>query len=869
MDIVIHATKDGYRTLFTTDDELAYLIAKDVRSGANNDNSLGNFAHAVFFTEKGCVFTKYIIVKDTQRSNAVGFIAFSIFVNNNKSLKGEDVVSILDELSNKYSDKYILNSYLNRGEKNLIREDWNFINDILRKYNELDKGQKDKEFHSGIKEAAFIYYNNEVPLREYFDKPLQEEYIEYKQVFFINIDLKGSQKNPLNILSNSGKELEGIDLKNEYYYLNNYNRSKAITIIANGKDRSDGKNNNSIRAKWQVEINYSKDERCFEPIQAKGTLSNPDSEIYKYLEVKNNQINIKYDEFNNPKPKTKSISIEIKDRKGNFIENADIGIGSKPTEKIQGHKYETTFSGEDLIKRYDILVKKGFFTGKIDFIPINQIGNIILELQEHKNVTFLVKDGKGLVFDYNIEVRYQQGGLFSTSKELEFIGEDIDKLYDITIVSNKHERKTFSFCPTKDENPKHVELQNRQFIDYQKEKAYELIVNDKFGKRSFKNKPINTYVHSKPNFGCDPKFGYKFIEWKQQDKSSNDYNGYFEAVFTPLWYHKIPKWSLLVSTLALVFIVAIFFILKPSEADNSKISVIDSVEIHNYIEGDSLLLNKLNKFKADLELHKPSVIEINGGLLSWFMGSEKQLDSTELVNWRNDTFKINEAINKRNLLNDKDFKKLKKLHFSSKQNDFIEAINKIDSTKYNDFSKFLGNVSDKTLSDIALDIKSALKPKVPIIKKPQKSDNVAVDKENKIVSTTPSNEKQKPTSVKTVVVNSSDKNKNIEILNKLKGSSVSIDELNKLKIENQKLGKSIQLYIDFLEKVQNKSDQKQDYDNLLKKIKADDILKNSELKSFLNGICSNSDSFEKFNSLSGKKSCNTLEKLKKLKNNIE
>ena len=63
-------------------------------------------------------------------------------------------------------------------------------------------------------------------------------------------------------------------------------------------------------------------------------------------------------------------------------------------------------------------------------------------------------------------------------------------------------------------------------------------------------------------------------------------------------------------------------------------------------------------------------------------------------------------------------------------------------------------------------------------------------------------------------------------------------------------------------KVQNNNDQKQDYDNLLKKVKADDILKNSELKSFLNGICSNSDSFEKFKSTSGKKSCKTLEKLK-------
>lgn len=772
MDIVIHATKDGYRTLFTTDDELAYSIAKDVRSGANNDSSLGNFVHAIFFTEKGCVFTKYIIVKDTQRSNALGFIAFSLFIQNEKSLKGEDVESILDELSNKYSEKYIINSYLNRGEKNLIREDWNFINDILRKYNELDKGQKDKEFQSGIKEAAFIYYNNEVPLREYFDKPLQDEYIEYKQVFFIKTDLKGSQKNPLNILSNSGTELESIDLKNEYYYLNNYNRSKGITIIANGKIVKDGKNNNCIRAKWQVEINYSKDERCFEPIQAKGTLSNPDSEIYKYLEEKNNQIYIKYDAFNNPKPKTKSISIEIKDRKGNFIENADIGIGSKPTEKIQGHKYETTFSGEDLIKRYDILVKKGFFTGKIGFIPIDQIGNIILELQEHKNVTFLVKDGKGLVFDYNIEVRNQQGGLFSTCKELEFIGEDIDKLYDITIVSNKHERKTFSFCPTKDENPKHVELQNRQFIDYQKEKAYELIVNDKFGKRSFKNKPINTYVHSKPNFGCDPKFGYEFIEWKLQEKTSNDYDGYFEAIFKELWYNKIPKWSVLISIV--VGIITIFFMLNPSRTSNSKISKIDSEQITNYIEGDSLLLNKLNDYKKDLELHMPEVIEINK-YKRWLMGSEKQLDSTALMNWRNDTLNINEAINKRNLLNDKDFKKLKKLNFSSKQNNLIEAINKIDSTKYKDISKRLGNLDDKTLVEIVNALNEILKPE-----KVLKVDDSKVQKTGESSEIPPINKvEQKKTEHEPQPQKSSTKND--EIIQYLKGP-----ELNKNKLEGYK-----------------------------------------------------------------------------------
>ena len=290
MNIVIYATKDGLRTLYTTNEELAYLIAEERRSGANNDNSLGQSVYTIAFTTNDSVYTKYMIVKDSQRSNALGFIAFSLLINNNKTLKGEEIINLLDELSKNYTDNYIKNNYLNLGEKTLIKEEWNFVGDILSKHKEHDKTQKNEELHSGTKDGAIVYYKDEVNLKEYFGKPFQEEYSDYKQVFFVSEDLKENPKNPLNVLSNSGEELKDIDLKNEYYYLNNYDRSRGITIIANGKNRTDGKNNNSIRAKWQVEINYSKDERCFWPIQAKGTLSNPDSEIYKYLELKNNQI---------------------------------------------------------------------------------------------------------------------------------------------------------------------------------------------------------------------------------------------------------------------------------------------------------------------------------------------------------------------------------------------------------------------------------------------------------------------------------------------------------------------------------------------------------------------------------------------------
>ena len=856
MDIIINATKDGYRTLFSTNDDLAYLIAKDVRSGANNDSSLGHFAHSIFFIEKGCVFTKYIIVKDTQRSNALGFIAFSLFIANDESLKGEVVESILDELSNEYSEKYIINSYLNRGEKNLIREDWNFINDILRKYNELDKGQKDKEFQSGIKEAAFIYYNNEVPLREYFDKPLQDEYIEYKQVFFINTDLKGSQKNPLNILSNSGKELEKIDLKNEPYYLKGYDRSKGITIRANHKVVTDGKNNNCIKAKWQVEISCPKDDICFESINEKGYLFDPN--IQKYLEVKNKDIIIRYNSF--IKPIVKTISFEIRNKNGAYIDNAEILINNKLSKTIDGNKFECEFIGDEIKKRWVISVKRGDYSlVDNDFVPEKANKKTELILKEHRNIPIIIRDRKTNYELHDFEVLTKLTNSYQRIKNLEFVDEQIRDSYGISFRIKGYEDLYIpDFKPfidvkiekTVKENEDRKDLQNQSY----------LIDSGEHGKKS-SNCPGYSNLHNGSDL--DKKViiennGWKFIGWKL-DVQKNTLIAQYEKE------EPFIKRPLFISGTVILVLAIIFGVWSIFKTDKvNKTDCIDSEEIQIYVDGDILSLEKLNKYKTDLELHMPEVIEINK-YKRWFMGSEKQLDSTALMNWRNDTLNINEAIKKRNLLNKKDFVELKKLEYSTNQQNLKKAIDNIDINKYKEFSKVLGNVNNKTLSEIAEVIKSAFKQKEFITKKPQEIVNETDNVGNKIVPTTPKVEKQKPISVKPVkpiVVNSPDKNKNIEISNKLKGSSISIEELNKFRDENPKFKKSIQLYIDFLEKVQSNNDQKQDYDNLLSKIKAEDIFNNSELKSFLNFICSTSDSFEKYNSIRGKKNCKTLEKLK-------
>nr|WP_315145041.1 hypothetical protein [uncultured Flavobacterium sp.] len=831
MDIVIHATKDGHRTIYSSNEEIVSLIERDVRSGSNDDRPLGESAFAIAFNTKGTVFTKYTIVKDTERSNGLGFIAYALFLNFNKTLEGVQIIKLLDEISKEYADNYIKNNYLNRGEKILIKQEFNFVNDILKEYKEQDKTLYNEDLHSGIKDAPFVYYKDEVDLREYFDKPFQEEYSDFKQVFFVSEDLKENPKNPLTVLSNSGIELKDIDLKNEYYYLNNYDRSRGITIIANGKNRTDGKNNNSIRAKCQVEINYSKDERCFWPIQAKGTLSNPDSEIYEYLELKNNQISIKYDAFNNPKPKIKTIAIEIKDRKGNFIDDAEIQIETKPWEKISGHRYECKFSGEDLIKRWDISVKKGVFSGIIEIMPENQIENIVLVIQEHINVTFLVKDDKGLVldFDYNIQIRNQQGDLFSTSKEPKFIGEDIDKSYDITISSNKHERKSFPYCPARDENPQHIKLTIKQLIEYPNDKGFELVINDKFGKRSFNNKKILEYAKDKPEFGCDPKFGYKFIEWKKQEQSSKDYDGYYEAIFEKSWYNN--KWSW-IGSIALVVIVAFTLIFNLSVSDNPQSPNVFPEYIQNYVQGDSLILDTLKNYKQEFEMQKPIVQEKSQSIYDWFMGREKQNDSTEYNGWKDNMKSIEDAINKRNLINTKKLKELKTLEYSFDQNKFETVIKNIDSSKYKEISNKLGNVNNKTLTEIAVAIDVILKPKASLndsesqVKKQEKKSEQI--KETQIIN----REEQPQTPHKQTTKISSVKNE--EIIQYLKGGELKKNKLEDYKKNStdSKLRRSIDIVLKIWELGKNNTT----YHSAQQSCNNDQNLKNSELNKILKDI---------------------------------
>lgn len=99
------------------------------------------------------------------------------------------------------------------------------------------------------------------------------------------------------------------------------------------------------------------------------------------------------------------------------------------------------------------------------------------------------------------------------------------------------------------------------------------------------------------------------------------------------------------------------------------------------------------------------------------------------------------------------------------------------------------------------------------------------------------------------------------INNKLQSNIVTKQELQNWKDKGMnKNPKSIDLYLNFW-KIVN-SDQIVEFKELQKSVNSDAILKKSELNNFLKNICLNQDSFQKYKSVAGKATCNTIAELK-------
>jgi hypothetical protein len=143
-----------------------------------------------------------------------------------------------------------------------VKEDWSFVDTLTATYKarlQTISADDVETIQQGTGEAAFVYYSTEEELLKYFNAPYQEEYKQFRQIFFVKSDLESKPENPLNALrhNQSGNLTGQIDLDDRQYKLVFNEDAKGgvrISVNVNGKKcHPKGK----IRKKNELEIIYT------------------------------------------------------------------------------------------------------------------------------------------------------------------------------------------------------------------------------------------------------------------------------------------------------------------------------------------------------------------------------------------------------------------------------------------------------------------------------------------------------------------------------------------------------------------------------------------------------------------------------------
>jgi hypothetical protein len=577
MKIVIHGTKGGYH-IFTAERIPGFI---DARPDYNKVAAIGQEAYAINFNNYNVVLSKYRIIRDVPGEKRMGNIAFSVIIPNNKKFHCADAKTLLDKLSTWYCTEYIDGDNLNN-----VREDWNFVEALTKEYASILKlipADEVEVIQQGTGEAAFVYYATDMELEKYLAEPYQQEYKNFKQIFFVKSDLEGQAKNPLNALRhNPSSNLTGqIDLNNPWYkllYNENARGGVKIEVLANGLKC---KNNSKIRRKTDLEISYSKQYYDGETITSKWDVINTE-----FVDVNDaaETITIRETELS---PKTKPIKFEVKDGKKKTITDVDVFYEKYQTnEKKKVINNEVVFKGEELKDKWIVSGKKNNLEGLIEFIPENQPENVVLILVERKTVTITATDldSNAPITGFKIEVSQK---IRCKGAEMEFVGDDIYEKWMVTILHDNYDIKTFAYCPATDDNPKNVLLLKMQPSNGggTKEKHYKVSAG-KHGKL----KDGQNYISLRRD-GHDvidkivPNRGYKFNGFELDDNTLTAIYRKKEPFYKKQFFIPISVLSIIVLLSAVKYVM-----LKLSPKDKSG-------EIISYCDGNELTEEQLKDYK--------------------------------------------------------------------------------------------------------------------------------------------------------------------------------------------------------------------------------------------------------------------------------
>lgn len=843
MEIVIHGTKGGYKNNFIPYATSSFAVG-DIRRGSADENPVGQSAYSIAFDNKGYIVTKYIIIRDTLRSYAVGFIGFSLFLPADKELsgKGASIQSLLDEVSDLYKEHYIKSNNINCDKTTLIQEDWSFISQITAKYQEQTNPNEEQidsisRTNAGTEFPAFIYYSSDKELQKYFDTPFQEEYKNYQQVLFIKAELKDKKENPLYILRNSGYNLMGkIDLDNPIYKIVNHSQSlKSIN------DTSLSLFDKRIRKFIHLRLKWSK--QYYSDIMKEIVIS--EDNIDTTVSIDHAKHIIMIQEPTEWIPQTKTIKIEVGDYNGNPIKDAHIYTENKTT--ISDGVF--TLEGENIGKSWRIIAEHEELKGKKTIQPNSQ-DRICITLHKSKEIELIINnnnDRKRYTIRYDdsqfINIREKGYNCYSS----EFRDSAIENQFNYEILDNNGFRQRGSFIPN----------------DI-KEKEYRI---------DLENLP-------------------------QQEETSKTHS--LRKII------KKVKVILLTSCILLLIGIGIIVFKNYFISKNTNLLVTNSElksNIKLYIEGDNFKTDSLKFFHESWEKQKKHIKFLLLDPITWFSRDTVYPDSEE--EWKKMNTDIERAISIRSLIDNKDFMAVKDSTFSDKQQPFKNAIKDIDDdviAALNDL-----DITNMTLSEITDSIikkrvnESDENPEEPkyIVEYLTRNQEFSLDSISKYHSI-PGLSKRMNRSLKlikeiingtiksdnfinkaandpfiSINVNYTDWAKGIDhskedtkvtqsneqdqaFIARLRSADITKEELEQNK--NGEYKNSIDLYLVFWKKVKE-SNQKKDFEDILNKIKNDKYLNNSKLYSFVYDITKESDEFKKYNSISGKKQCKSISEL--------
>lgn len=831
MKLFVQARKDGYNVLYPkpTPNEF-FQFAGDIRPESKDPNLLGKYLYTISFANGGCIFTKHVVIQDIQRQG-LGNIGFSIFIPNNKKLSGNDSIKLLDELLNTYCINYCPDYYLENKT-----EDWEIFEAIKNQYYLYDLSNDDTEnYQRGTADAAFVYYIDKTELCTFFDNPYQEEYSKHKQVFFIEKNLEDKSDNPLNAIPHDpNANLTGkISLENPKYKLIYNQQARGgvkIEVKVNGNLRY---SKSKIKRKEDLHIIWSK-QYCETKVK-NGKWYEIGSD---FLEINDIEKTITVKEIN-IHPTTYTLSIQTKDRFSNPITDATITL--KIGNYLLGRNAINNtiqITEEELQNKCYIMAQKDNLISPQREIKLEDTkGSISLILSEHKKVSFIIKDKIGLVYNYNIQISNKE--VQSKDADFVFLGEEIEKIWQISVSHRDYETERFNYCPAKDENPKCVILRKKTFSDQGKSpnrKKYYIKIDEKKGKRSCKGSSIDEYEYKCPHFKCDSKYGYKFERWECfENKPYYNYDGYYEAIFKELWYRRVPKLAWMFGIIAIVASSAL--LLVNSDDSDSNSTIVDAEinkKVNSYIEGIELNLDTLKEYKRkycdSTTINQSDVKEKSLWQKIWIYGAD---DNSNLTNETSVIpefcSKIDNAIAIRTAINRGNIDELKDQMFSESQQILKNSIDAIDDK----YKKQIGDalkvpiVSVMDLNQVAdsiIKIQSELKKK--------KTGGGSNGTSNNSAGGTSGRGDTSRTSVR-------------------------VERVNTRESENSSLTDEFWIL------VRNGNTQKDEYTKLLNKHrnknKGDDII------AFLEKICKNSDSFKKFKDIPevDRKSAKTLTEIDK------